>query len=90
MVFYCGVETRRRGASLAVPDPVLGERACCFAVLKPGADMIELGDLTGWLAGKNVSKIKWPERLELIAEMPMTPTRKIMKGQLTRRAAALK
>jgi len=52
--------------------------------------MIELAHLTGWLAGKNVAKIKWPERLELIAEMPMTPTRKIMKGQLTRRAAALK
>ena len=77
-------------AIVPVPDPVLGERACCFAVLKPGADMIELADLTGWLAGKNVAKIKWPERLELIAEMPMTPTRKIMKGQLTRRAAALK
>jgi cyclohexanecarboxylate-CoA ligase len=77
-------------AIVPVPDPVLGERACCFAVLKPGADNIALADLTGWLTAKNVAKIKWPERLELIAEMPMTPTRKIMKGELTRRAAALK
>ena len=76
-------------AIVPVPDPVLGERACCFAVLKPGADNIALADLTGWLTAKNVAKMKWPERLELIAEMPMTPTRKIMKGELTRRAAAL-
>jgi non-ribosomal peptide synthetase component E (peptide arylation enzyme) len=26
--------------------------------------------------------MKWPERLELIAEMPLTPTRKIIKGAL--------
>ena len=77
-------------AIVPVPDPVLGERACCFAVLRPGAGDIALADLTGWLTAKNVAKIKWPERLELIAEMPMTPTRKIMKGELTRRAAALK
>jgi len=39
-------------AIVPVPDSVLGERACCFAVLKPGAGKIELADLTGWLAGK--------------------------------------
>jgi non-ribosomal peptide synthetase component E (peptide arylation enzyme) len=26
--------------------------------------------------------MRWPERLEIIEEMPMTPTRKIQKGEL--------
>jgi non-ribosomal peptide synthetase component E (peptide arylation enzyme) len=26
--------------------------------------------------------MKWPERVELIDQMPMTPTRKIIKGLL--------
>jgi non-ribosomal peptide synthetase component E (peptide arylation enzyme) len=29
-----------------------------------------------------VARLKWPERVELIGEMPMTPTRKIIKGML--------
>jgi non-ribosomal peptide synthetase component E (peptide arylation enzyme) len=47
-----------------------------------------LEDLCRWLADHGIAKVKWPERLEIIDEMPMTPTRKIMKGELARRAAA--
>ena len=75
-------------AIVPVPDAVLGERACCFVVPKPGGLPLRLDDITGWLSANGVAKLKWPERLELIAEMPLTPTRKIMKGELTRRAAA--
>jgi hypothetical protein len=32
--------------------------------------------------------MKWPERLELIGEMPLTPTRKIIKGLLRPRLPA--
>ena len=35
------------------------------------------------MENKKVSKNKWPERLEVIDEMPLTPTRKVIKGQLT-------
>ena len=35
--------------------------------------------------GARVSKIRWPERLEIVAAMPLTPTRKIIKGELARR-----
>jgi cyclohexanecarboxylate-CoA ligase len=34
------------------------------------------------LQSKGVAKIKWPELLVSITEMPMTPTRKIIKGAL--------
>jgi len=29
-----------------------------------------------------VAKMKWPERLEVVDQMPMTPTKKIIKGAL--------
>jgi cyclohexanecarboxylate-CoA ligase len=70
-------------AIAAVPDPTLGERACCFVVLKPSGQL-DLDGLRAWLHDNGVSKMKWPERLEIVAEMPMTPTRKIKKAELLR------
>jgi len=68
-------------ANVPMPDPVLGERACCFVVLKPGATLT-LDDLRAFLTAREVAKLKWPERLEIIADMPMTPTRKVKKTEL--------
>jgi cyclohexanecarboxylate-CoA ligase len=70
-----------QSAIVPVPDPILGERACCCIVLKPG-ETLSLEALCAWLQSKGVAKIRWPERLVSIAEMPMTPTRKIIKGAL--------
>jgi cyclohexanecarboxylate-CoA ligase len=74
-------------AIVPMPDPVLGERACCFVVLKGGA-AVTLDDLRTWLTAKDIAKARWPERLEIIDEMPMTPTRKVKKAELSARAAA--
>src|SRR5262249_25728977 len=72
-----------QSAIVPMPDPVLGERACCFVVLKPGA-VLTLEALCGWLGERGGAKLKWPERLEAIAQMPLTPTRKIIKGELVK------
>lgn len=74
-------------AIVPMPDPVLGERACCFLVLKPGASVPTLDDLRAWLSTHEVAKPTWPERLEIIDEMPMTPTRKVKKAELAARLA---
>jgi cyclohexanecarboxylate-CoA ligase/acyl-CoA synthetase len=74
-------------AIVPMPDPVLGERACCFVVLKPGA-AVTLDELREWLTAHEVAKIKWPERLEILDDMPLTPTRKVKKAELAARAAA--
>ena len=29
-----------------------------------------------------IAKFKWPERMETVAAMPLTPTQKIMRGKL--------
>jgi cyclohexanecarboxylate-CoA ligase len=75
-------------AIVPVPDPVLGERACCFVVLKAGAAPVTLDHLRAWLTAQEIAKARWPERLEIIDAMPLTPTRKIKKAELSARAAA--
>ena len=70
-------------AIAALPDPIMGERACCFAVLKPGASL-SLDDIRAWMTTHEIGKTKWPERLEIVSEMPLTPTRKIKKADLVK------
>ncbi len=64
-----------------VPDPVLGERACCFVVVRSGMSL-SFEQMQAHLAALGASKFKWPERLAIVSEMPLTPTRKIIKGRL--------
>ena len=71
-----------RAAMVPMPDAVLGERAALFVVARDGATP-SLADVAAHLDAQGVAKFKWPERLELIEEMPVTPTQKIMRGRLT-------
>lgn len=71
-------------AVVGLPDPVLGERACLCATLRPGASLT-LEDVQAWLAQHQISKTKWPERVAVVDAMPLTPTRKIIKPELVRR-----
>jgi cyclohexanecarboxylate-CoA ligase len=66
-----------------IPDPTLGERASCFVVLKNGATL-EFEELKTFLAQQKFAKFTWPEHLAIVSEMPMTPTRKVMKAELVR------
>ena len=69
-----------------IPDPVLGEKACVFVVPEPGKS-VTLSEITDHLARHGVAKLRWPERLEIVEQMPMTPTRKIVKRDLAQRIA---
>jgi cyclohexanecarboxylate-CoA ligase len=70
-----------------VPDNILGERAACFVILHPNASF-DFDTLKGFLAEKKFAKFTWPEQLEIVSDMPMTPTRKIMKPELVQRFLA--
>lgn len=65
-----------------VSDEVLGERACIYIELRPEMT-VTLEDICNWLNENDVAKMKWPERLEIVERMPLTPTRKIIKGALS-------
>jgi cyclohexanecarboxylate-CoA ligase/acyl-CoA synthetase len=64
-----------------VCDPRLGERACCYVVPRPGAQ-ITLKAIGSFLLAQGIAKYKLPEQLELRTELPMTATRKVIKGRL--------
>ena len=72
-------------AIVPVPDPVLGERACC-CITVAGDPAPTLEDLCAYLDRNGVSKTRWPERLEVVNAMPLTATRKIIKGKLIERS----
>ena len=71
-----------QAAVVPMPDPILGEKACAFVTLKPGAAAATLEELVAYLLEQRIAKNKLPERLVVIDEMPLTPTRKIIKGRL--------
>jgi 3-phosphoshikimate 1-carboxyvinyltransferase len=68
----------REVAIVAMPDERLGERACAFVVLEPGAEL-DLDAVRAHLDSHRVSKTYWPERLEPVDELPKTPSGKIRK-----------
>ena len=71
-------------AIIPVPDPVLGERACCcITVAGDAAPTLEA--ICAYLDENGVAKVRWPERLEIVDTMPLTATRKIIKGRLIER-----
>jgi len=76
-------------AVVAMPDERLGERACAFVTPKADAQL-DLRELTRFLGAEGMAKPYWPERLELLAEMPRTPSGKIQKFKLRAIAAKLK
>jgi acyl-CoA synthetase (AMP-forming)/AMP-acid ligase II len=71
-----------RSAIVPYPDAVLGERACVFVQPAPGAGRPSLGAILEGLDRAGVAKFKWPERLEVLEAMPITPTQKVMRGKL--------
>jgi cyclohexanecarboxylate-CoA ligase len=68
-------------AVVGMPDPRLGERSCAFVVAKDGQSL-DLAELQNWMARVGVAKPKWPERVELVEELPTTPSGKVQKFRL--------
>jgi cyclohexanecarboxylate-CoA ligase len=73
---------------VGMPDPRLGERACAFVVPRPGA-RLALQDLTHFLEEHKVARQYLPERLELLDDLPRTPSGKVQKFKLREMAKAL-
>jgi cyclohexanecarboxylate-CoA ligase len=76
--------SHRKIANVAVvgwPDPRLGERVCAFVVTRDGASF-SLEEAQRCAAQAGLAKSKWPERIEVVAALPMTPSGKIQKFRL--------
>jgi cyclohexanecarboxylate-CoA ligase len=75
-------------AIVATPDERLGERACAFVVLAQDGEL-DFAAMQAHLDAHRVTKTYWPERLEVVAELPRTPSGKIQKFILRDRACSL-
>ena len=74
-------------AVVGYPDARLGERGCAFIVPKPGST-IDLPAMQAYLAECKMAKQFWPERVELVADLPRTASGKIQKFKLKEVAQA--
>lgn len=68
-------------AIVGVPHPRLGEQACAFVVPRDGASFT-FGDMQAYLRGQDMAVQYIPERLELLEDLPRTPSGKIQKFRL--------
>jgi non-ribosomal peptide synthetase component E (peptide arylation enzyme) len=69
---------------VAMPDSFLGEKACAFIIPKPGALSPSVAELGDFLQRQGLAKFKLPERVEMIAEFPVTRVGKVDKQALRR------
>ncbi|MCB1473465.1 MAG: AMP-binding protein [Rhodobiaceae bacterium] len=68
-------------AIVGYPDERLGERACAYVVANEGASLT-LEEANAFLLEKHTAKQYLPERLEVVADLPRTPSGKIQKFKL--------
>ncbi|HXZ91924.1 MAG TPA: cyclohexanecarboxylate-CoA ligase [Burkholderiales bacterium] len=68
-------------AIVAYPDERLGERACAFVTLRPGAQL-SFADMRAFLEAQKIARQYIPERLEVREALPATPSGKIQKFKL--------
>ena len=69
-------------AFVAMPDPLMGERACVYVIARP-CSSIDLKTLNEFLINeRKIAKFKLPERLELVDAFPLTAVGKVNKKAL--------
>jgi 2,3-dihydroxybenzoate-AMP ligase len=69
-------------AAVSMPDPVLGERVCVYVVVRPGHPAPGLEDVRAAFARAEVAAYKYPDRLEVVADLPLTKVGKLDKRAL--------
>lgn len=68
-------------AIVAMPDARLSERACAFITLKQ-SETLNFEEMAGYLTEHKMAIQYFPEKLEVLDEMPRTPSGKIQKFRL--------
>lgn len=69
-------------ACVGMPDRLYGERLCAFIVMQPGETAPTIAELGALLGEQGLAKFKFPERIEVVEELPLTSAGKLSKPQL--------
>lgn len=74
----------REAAVVAMPDEVMVEKGCAFVVPESGREF-SFRDMTRHLEAAGLARQKFPERLEVVPELPRTASGKVQKFALRER-----
>lgn len=69
-------------AVVPMPDPIYREKACACVIPKAPGDVLTVEELGRHLESAGLAKFKWPERVEMLSEFPMTASGKLSKPLL--------
>jgi acyl-CoA synthetase (AMP-forming)/AMP-acid ligase II len=75
-------------AIVAMPHERLGEGVCAFVIPHP-QQRVDVAMLAAFLEGAGLAKQKFPERVELVEDLPRTASGKVRKNVLRERIAQL-
>jgi long-chain acyl-CoA synthetase len=75
----------REAAVVGVPDPYRGETVWAYVSLRPGASATP-EELTKFCRAE-LAAYKYPRHIEVLPDLPKTPTGKLLRRELRRRAA---
>ncbi len=74
-------------ACVPMPDPNLGEKMCACVIPKKGRSL-SLKELVEFLKEREIAKFKLPERLEILADFPVSTFGKVSKKALVEMVTA--
>jgi long-chain acyl-CoA synthetase len=74
-------------AVVGVPDERLGEEVLAAVVIDPSATAPTLNELSEWAAGR-IARHKRPRIIRIVDELPIGPTRKVLKREIRARHEA--
>ncbi len=74
---------------VAMPDPMYGEKACAFLVLREDCPALTVASLGAFLLQTGIAKFKLPERVEVVEAFPLTRVGKVDKVAMRAMAAQL-
>jgi acyl-CoA synthetase (AMP-forming)/AMP-acid ligase II len=76
----------KEAAVVAMPHERLGEGVCAYVIAQPGQS-IDVPALALWLEKAGLARQKYPERVELVDDLPRTASGKVQKNILRERIA---
>jgi acyl-CoA synthetase (AMP-forming)/AMP-acid ligase II len=77
----------KEAAVVGMPHERLGEGVCAFVIPHTGQS-VDVPTLAAWLESCGLAKQKFPERVELVEDLPRTASGKVQKNVLRERIAA--
>lgn len=69
-------------AAIGMPDPTYGERVCVYLILNAGHAAPSIAELGAFLGQQGLAKFKYPERIEVMENFPVTKVGKVSKALL--------